>query len=93
MFKRLLLIVTVGVTLSGCFMAPIALIGPAASGFSTASIIQSGITTGADYVVKTSTGKSIGEHAIDALTGSNEDILKQTYFPQIEEKFLKKENQ
>ena len=56
-------------------MAPMALIGPAASGFSTASIIQSGITTGAGYVVKKSTGKSITEHAISAL---NEDFLKQT---------------
>ena len=93
MLKRLFLISSIGVLLSGCFMAPMALIGPITSGFSTASIIQSCITTGADYVVKTSTGKSIGEHAIDALTGSNEDILKQTYFPQKEEKFLKKENQ
>ena len=78
MIRRLLLIATVGVTLSGCFMAPLALIGPAASGWSTASIIQSGITTGAGYMVKKSTGKTIGEHAIDAL---NKDILLQTYFP------------
>ena len=93
MIKRLLVITITGLMLSGCFMAPMALIGPATSGFTTASIIQSGVTTGANYVIKTSTGKSIGEHAIDALTGSNEDILKQTYFPQKEEKFLKKENQ
>ena len=65
MFKRLLLIVTLGVTLSGCFMAPMALIGPAASGFSTASIVQSGVTAGAGYLVKKSTGKSLGEHALD----------------------------
>tara|TARA_B100000029_G_scaffold435112_1_gene448896 strand:- start:58 stop:321 length:264 start_codon:yes stop_codon:yes gene_type:complete len=87
MLKRLFLICSVGVLLSGCFMAPMALIGPAASGFSTASIIQSGITTGAGYVVKKSTGKSISEHAISAL---NEDLLKQTYFPKKEEEFLKK---
>ena len=93
MIKRLLVITITGLMLSGCFMAPMALIGPATSGFTTASIIQSGVTTGANYVIKTSTGKSVGEHAIDALTASNEDILKQTYFPQIEEKFLKKENQ
>ena len=78
MIRKLLLIATVGVTLSGCFMAPLALIGPAASGWSTASIIQSGITTGAGYMVKKSTGKTIGEHAIDAL---NKDILLQTYVP------------
>ena len=78
MIKRLLLIVAVGVTLSGCFMAPLALIGPAASGFSTASIIQSGVTTGASYMVKRTTGKSIGEHAIDII---NNDVMQQTYFP------------
>ena len=52
MLKRLFLISSIGVLLSGCFMAPMAFIGPAASGFSTASIVQSGITTGAGYVVK-----------------------------------------
>ena len=78
MIKRLLLIVVLGVSVSGCFMAPLALIGPATSGFSTASLIQSGVTTGANYVVKKSTGKTITEHAIDLL---NNDILQQTYLP------------
>ena len=78
MLKRLLLIATAGVFLSGCFMAPMALIGPAASGFTTASLVQSGITTSAGYMVKKSTGKSIGEHALDAI---NKDILQQTYLP------------
>ena len=80
MIKRLILIVVLGVSVSGCFMAPLALIGPATSGFSTASLIQSGVTTGANYVVKKSTGKTITEHAIDAL--NNE--IKQTYFPTYE---------
>ena len=78
MFKRLLLISTLGVFLSGCFMAPMALIGPATSGFTTASLIQSGVTTGASYVVKKSTGKSPTEHAIDAI---NKEILQQSYLP------------
>ena len=78
MIKRLLLIVTLGVTLSGCFMAPMALIGPATSGFTTASLVQSGISTGASYLVKKSTGKSIGEHAIGAI---NQGILQQSYMP------------
>ena len=78
MIKRLLIIATAGVLLSGCFMAPLALIGPATSGFSTASIIQSGVTTGANYMVKKSTGKTIGEHAIDAI---NNSTLQQTYLP------------
>ena len=82
MIKRLLLIATLGVTLSGCFMAPLALIGPAASGFSTASIIQSGVTTGANYMVKKSTGKTIAEHALASL---NKDIMQQTYMPKTEE--------
>ena len=78
MFKRLLLIVTLGVTLSGCFMAPMALIGPATSGFTTASIVQSGVTTGAGYLVKKSTGKSISEHALDTI---NKEVFQNTYLP------------
>ena len=78
MIKRLLLIAALGVVLSGCFMAPLAFIGPVTSGFSTASLIQSGVTTGASYMVRKSTGKSITEHAIIAM---NKDIYQQTYFP------------
>ena len=78
MIKRLLLIGVLGVSVSGCFMVPMAFVGPAASGFSTASIIQSGVTTGANYMVKKSTGKTIAEHALGAL---NKDIFQQTYFP------------
>ena len=77
MIKRLCLIVALGVTASGCFMAPLALMGPAASGFSTASIIQSGVTTGASYMVKKSTGKTIAEHAITII--NREDIYQQTF--------------
>jgi len=77
--KRLLIIAALGLTVSGCFMAPMALIGPATSGFSTASIIQSSVTTGANYMVKQSTGKTITEHVVDTL---NDETLKQTYFPE-----------
>ena len=78
MIKRLMLLITFGMLLSGCFMAPMALIGPATSGFTTASLVQSGISTGASYLVKKSTGKSIGEHAIGAI---NQGILQQSYMP------------
>ena len=78
MIKRLILLTTLGIALSGCFMAPMALVGPAASGFSTASIVQSGITTGAGYIVKKSTGKTIAQHALDAI---DSEILQQSYFP------------
>ena len=78
MFKRLLVIVTLGVGLSGCFMAPLALIGPVTSGFSTASLIQTGITSGANYMVKKSTGKTIGEHAFDAIS---KETIQQSYLP------------
>ena len=78
MIKRLMLLITLGMLLSGCFMAPMALIGPATSGFTTASLVQSGISTGASYLVKKSTGKSIGEHAIGAI---NKGILQQSYMP------------
>ena len=78
MIKKTIIIVTMGVTLSGCFMAPLALIGPATSGFSTASMIQAGVSTGANYMVKKSTGKTIGEHAIEVI---NKDVIQNTYLP------------
>ncbi len=78
MIARLLLITAVGILLSGCFIAPIAMVGPAVSGFSTASLVQAGVSTGANYVIKQSTGKTISEHAITAI---NDDILKQTFSP------------
>ena len=78
MIKRLFLLVTLSGLLSGCFMAPLALLGPVTSGYSTASIIQASVSTGANYMVKKSTGRTISEHAIDALSG---DVLTQTYFP------------
>ena len=59
-------------------MAPLALIGPATSGFTTASFVQSGVSAGANYMIKKSTGKTIGEHAIEAI---NENVT-QTYLPE-----------
>ena len=78
MIKRLLLIATHGVMLNGCFMAPLAFIGPVTSGFTTASLIQAGVSSGANYMVKKSTGKTISEHAIDAI---NKEVYKQAYLP------------
>ena len=82
MIQRLLVLATLSVMLSGCFMVPMALVGPAASGFSTASIAQSAVTTGASFMVKKSTGKTISEHAFDTI---NPDILKQSYVPKEKE--------
>ena len=81
MIKRLLVLTTLGVMLSGCFMVPMAFVGPAVSGFSTASIAQSAVTTGASYMVKKNTGKSISEHAYEAI-GGDTSVLKQSYFPE-----------
>ena len=78
MIKRLFLIATLGVMLSGCFMAPMALIGPATSGFTTASIIQSGVTTGANFLVQKSTGKTIGDHAYDVI----QENIQHCFLPQ-----------
>ena len=78
MIKRLLLLTTLGVMLSGCYMVPMALIGPAKAGFSTASLIKSLPTATANYMIKKSTGKTISEHAFSILDDNN---LKQTYFP------------
>ena len=79
MLKRLFLIIAIAVSVSGCFMVPIAFVGPVTSGFSTASIMQSSISTGASYIVKRSTGKTIAEHLFDSI---NKGSLKQAYFPQ-----------
>ena len=79
MIKRLLLLTTLGVLLSGCFMVPMAFVGPAVSGYSTASIAQSAATTTAGYLVKKRTGKTIAEHALRAITDGS---LKQSYFPE-----------
>ena len=78
MLKKIAFCAAVMLLTSGCFMAPLALIGPATSGFSTASIIQSTVTASGNYLVKKSTGKTVTEHAIDAL---NEINMKQSYFP------------
>ena len=76
MIKRLLILTSLSVLLSGCFIAPMALIGPATSGFSTASIIQSGVTSGANFVIKKSTGKTFGQHAYDLIS---KEVLRQSY--------------
>ena len=89
MIKRFLAILLLGLLTSGCFMAPLALMGPAASGFSSASLIQSGISTGDSYVVKKRTGKTMSEHALSSL---NNDVFKQSYAPIEETKVLKKQN-
>ena len=87
MVKKILLITTLSVVLTGCYMAPLALLGPATSGFTTASIVQSSITSGASYMVKKSTGKTISEHVLDSLV---KEVFVQTYLP--EEDFYPNEN-
>ena len=82
MIRRLLVLTTLGVMLSGCFMVPMAFVGPAVSGFSTASIAQSAVTTGASYMVKKNTGKSVAEHAYGIIAG---DVVEQSYFPKEKE--------
>ena len=48
------------------------------SGFTTSSLIQSGFTSSANFLVKKSTGKTIAEHAFASIS---KDILEQTYMP------------
>ena len=67
-----------GISLSGCFMAPLAFIGPAASGFSTASIVQSSASMGFNYAVKKKTGKTFSEHVIHSLA---KDTIQQSFLP------------
>ena len=60
-------------------MVPMALIGPATSSFSTASIVQSAVTTTASHLVKKSTGKTITEHAIAVM--NDRKVLAHGYLP------------
>ncbi len=71
--------------LSGCYMVPMAFIGPATSNFTTASILQSTVSSGAGYLIKKSTGKSVGEHVIEAI---NEETSYQTYLPTERNKYF-----
>ena len=78
MIKRLLLVSAMGLIVSGCYMVPLAFIGPATSGFTATSVMQAAITTTANHMVKKTTGKSFSEHAFDAI---NMDDITLGYFP------------
>ena len=76
--KRILLISVMGLLMSGCYMVPLALIGPATSGFTTTSVMQAAVTSTASHVVKKTTGKTFSEHALGAI---NMDDISLGYFP------------
>ena len=67
MIKRLVLVSAMGLLVSGCYMVPLAFIGPATSGFTASSMMHAAISTTANHVVKKTTGKSFSEHAFDAI--------------------------
>jgi len=85
MLKKLIFLTALGAMLSGCFMAPMAFIGPATSGFSTASIAQSGVTSVANYMIKKRTGKTFMEHAVYSINVKKRESIsqsiQQTYLP------------
>tara|TARA_B100000686_G_C16527893_1_gene830734 strand:+ start:231 stop:464 length:234 start_codon:yes stop_codon:yes gene_type:complete len=66
-------------------MSPMAFIGPATSGFSTASLVQSGVTSTANYMYKKSTGKTFVEQAIITFNKNKKEVivrsLQQAYLP------------
>ena len=76
--KKVLLISIAGLLMSGCYMVPLAFIGPATSGFTTTSMMQAAISSSANHVVKKATGKSFSEHAFDAIDVDN---ITLGYFP------------
>jgi len=78
MKKRILLISVVGLLMSGCYMVPLAFIGPASSGFTASSIMQTAVTTTANHMVKKTTGKTFSEHVIDSI---DMDKISLGYFP------------
>jgi len=67
-----------GLFVSGCYMVPLAFLGPATSGFTTSSLMQATVSTTASHMVKKVTGKSFSEHAFDAI---NMDDITLGYFP------------
>jgi len=69
--KKIIILILLGLPLTSCYMLPMAFIGPASSGFSTASIMQSALTTTTNRVVKSTTGKTISEHVISSLQDKN----------------------
>ena len=78
MIKKIALVSAMGLLVSGCYMVPLALIGPATSGFTASSMMQAAISTTANHMVKKTTGKSFSEHAFDAI---NMDDVTLGYFP------------
>ena len=78
MKKRILLISVVGLLMSGCYMVPLAFIGPATSGFTTSSIMQAAVTSTANHMVKKTTGKTFSEHVMDTI---DMDKVSLGYFP------------
>ena len=80
MIKKLLLVSAMGLFVSGCYMVPLAFIGPATSGFTASSMMQAAISTTADHMVKKATGKSFSEHAFDAI--NVDDDITLGYFPE-----------
>ena len=78
MKKKILLISVVGLLMSGCYMVPLAFIGPATSGFTTSSIMQAAVTSTANHMVKKTTGKTFSEHAMDTI---DMDKVSLGYFP------------
>ena len=78
MLKKLLLVSAMGLLVSGCYMVPLAFIGPATSGFTASSVMQAAISTSANHMVKKATGKSFSEHALESI---NMDSITLGYFP------------
>ena len=78
MIKKLLLVSVMGLFVSGCYMVPLAFIGPATSGFTASSVMQTALSTTANHMVKKATGKSFSEHAFEAI---NMDDITLGYFP------------
>ena len=78
MIKKLLLVSAMGLLVSGCYMVPLAFIGPATSGLTASSVMQAAISTTANHMVKKATGKSFSEHALESI---NMDDITLGYFP------------
>ena len=83
MIKKLILISAMGLLFSGCYMAPLALVGPATSGFTATSMMQSAVTSSANHIIKKTTGKSFSDYASEFVKMNN---ISLGYFPLNESK-------
>ena len=68
--KKVFLFIFLGIITSGCYQSSLTMMGPAA-GASQGRMLQSSLTSAANYAIKQKTGKSTFEHIFLRENGQN----------------------